>query len=246
MIEIQRDQIAEIGESERAYDRLYEADFSGWWTGQIASRYLWLVGLLRPRPGKRLLDVSCGNGYMLKAAAQSGLATYGLDISPVGIRQAGQLAPGVPAVCGDAEKLPFPNNWFDYVTNIGSLEHYLHPEQGVREMARVLRPEGTGLVLVPNAFSVFGNIPYVWRHGDVFVDDQPIQRYATREWWARLLEGNGLTVNRTVGYDRELPRTWPDLKWQLTHPTKLFRALISPLIPVNLAESFVFVCAPEA
>jgi SAM-dependent methyltransferase len=245
MIEIHRDRLEGVSDSERAYDRLYGEAFSGWWTGQVASRYLWLVSLLRPRPGRRLLDVSCGNGYMLKAAADAGLETYGLDISPVGIQQASQLAPGVPAVCGDAEGLPFPSDWFDYVTNIGSLEHYLHPDQGAREMARVLRLGGTGLVLVPNAYSLFGNIPYVWRHGDVFVDEQPIQRYGTRQWWTRLLEENGLVVTRTVGYDRELPRTWPDLKWQLAHPTKFLRALLSPLIPINLADSFVFLCKAQ-
>ena len=245
MIEIRRDQLEGICDSERAYDQLYEEAFSGWSTGQVASRYLWLLGLLKARPGRRLLDVSCGNGYMLKAAAKAGLEIYGLDISPVGIQQAYQLAPSVPAVCGDAEGLPFPSNWFDYVTNIGSLEHYFHPDRGVREMARVLRPDGTALVLVPNAYSLFGNIPYVWRHGDIFVDEQPIQRYATRQRWSRLLEENGLTILQTVGYDRELPRTWPDLKWQLAHPSKLLRALISPLIPVNLADSFVFLCRPQ-
>jgi len=245
MIEIHRDPVKHVVDSERAYDRLYEEAFSGWWTGQVASRYLWLVSLLKALPGQRLLDVSCGNGYLLKAAMQKHLQVYGLDVSEVALSQAGQLAPNVPAVCGDAEVLPFPAAWFDYVTNIGSLEHYLQPERSVAEMARVLKPDGIALILVPNAYSLFGNILYVWRHGDVYIDVQPLQRYATRGWWTRMLEGNGLQVLKTLRYERELPRIWADFKWQIRHPTKLMRALLSPLVPLNLTDSFVFLCKPQ-
>jgi SAM-dependent methyltransferase len=245
MIEIHRDPIEDVGGSERAYDRLYEERFSGSHTGQVASRYLWLVSLLKCRPGQRLLDISCGNGYLLGAAAKEQLKGFGLDISEVALSQAHMLAPDAPTACGDAELLPFPAATFDHVTNIGSLEHYLHPERSVAEMARVLRPGGTALILVPNAYGLVGNIVHVWRHGDVFVDDQPLQRYATRGWWTRLLQGNGLQVLRTLRYERELPRTRADLRWQLRHPTKLLRALVSPLIPVNLTDSFVFLCQPQ-
>lgn len=245
MIEIHRDQLLDVTDSEQAYDQLYTDAFSGRQTGQVVSRYLWLVSLLQARPGQSLLDVSCGNGYLLKAAAENQLGVHGLDISEVAISQAHHLAPGVPAVCGDAENIPFPDARFDYVTNIGSLEHYLHPESSVAEMARVLKPTGIALILVPNAYSLFGNIPYVWRHGDVFMDDQPLQRYATRGCWTQLLEENGLRVFKTLRYERELPRTWSDLKWQVRHPTKLLRALLSPFVPLNLTDSFVFLCNPH-
>lgn len=246
MIEIHRDPIHNVRDGLRAYDRLYERSFTGPSTGQIASRYVWLVSLLDPQPGEHLLDVSCGNGYMLWAAAQSQLQACGVDISHVALVQAGELAPGVPTICGDAEALPFPGGQFDFVTNIGSIEHYLHPARGVAEMARVLKPGGIALILVPNAFSLFGNIFYVWRHADVFMDDQPIQRYATRGWWTRLLEENGLSVLKAMRYERELPRTWSDLRWHIRHPTKLLHALLGWAIPLNLTGSFVFLCGAKA
>ena len=110
-------------------------------------------------------------------------------------------------------------------------------------MARVLKPDGLALILVPNAYGLFGNILHVWRHGDVFVDVQPLQRYATRGWWTRLLEENGFSVVRVHRYERELPRTWADFRWHLTHPGKLLRALLGPLVPLNFTDSFVFLCA---
>jgi SAM-dependent methyltransferase len=242
MIEINLDQVASAAASQRAYDRLYGRSFSGVWTGQMDSRYIWLVSLLRSQPGQRLLDVSCGNGYLLRAAMRRRLDAWGLDLSPVGIQQAGAMAPDASLICGNAETLPFASDSFDYVTNIGSVEHYVHPAASVAEMARVLKPRGLALILVPNVYGLLGNILHVWRYGDVFVDVQPLQRYATRGWWSGLLEGNGLSIVRTLRYERELPRTWEDLRWHLAHPGKLLRALLGPLVPLNLTDSFVFLC----
>jgi SAM-dependent methyltransferase len=242
MIQIRRDAVLASQNNKNAYDALYARQFTGVWTGQTHSRYLWLLSLLKAQGGQALLDVSSGNGFMLKAASEHGLCAIGIEISAVGLAQTAQRAPGARAVCGDAEALPFADNAFDRVSNIGSLEHYLNPAQGVAEMARVLKPDGWALVLLPNAYGLIGNIHHVWRHGDVFVDEQPLQRYATRLWWARLLEENGLRIERVVGYDRELPRTWDDLRWLLRRPLKLLRALLAPLIPLNLADCFVFLC----
>lgn len=244
MIEIFRDPVKTPQESQGAYDALYARHFTGVRTGQVPSRYLWLLSLLKARPGQWLLDVSSGNGYMLKAAADHGLKAFGLELSLVGILESRERAPSAPAICGDAEHLPFASHMFDFVTNIGSLEHYLHPPLSVAEMARVLKPGGLALILVPNAYGLVGNVKHVWRHGDVFIDDQPVQRYATRNAWARLLEGNGLVVERVIGYERELPRTWPDFMWLAMHPLKLLRALLAPLMPTNLADSLIFFCRP--
>ncbi|MFA5351610.1 MAG: hypothetical protein WC357_09855, partial [Candidatus Omnitrophota bacterium] len=44
------------------YNRIYES--SGIRTN--SAYYRWLIGLLRPKAGSRLLDVSCGEGIFLK------------------------------------------------------------------------------------------------------------------------------------------------------------------------------------
>jgi SAM-dependent methyltransferase len=242
VIEIHRRRVEGASDSEDAYDALYSDAFMDPAAGHFPSRYIWLVGLLRSRPGLRLLDVSCGNGYLLRAAGRRGLEATGVDISPAALEHARRQAPHARLVCADAERLPFGDTSFDRVTNIGSLEHYARPQCGVAEMARVLKPDGLALVLLPNAYGLFGNIQHVWRHGEVFIDDQPLQRYATRASWARLLEENGFSVVATLRYERELPRTWGDLWWYLRRPLSLIRALASPLIPLNLSNCFVFIC----
>jgi SAM-dependent methyltransferase len=147
-----------------------------------------------------------------------------------------------PVAAANAQCLPFADNCFDAVTNIGSLEHYFDPAAGAREMARVLRPAGTAAILVPNTFGLFGNIVYVWRHGEIFDDGQPLQRYACRQSWERLLAANGLQTYRVLGFEQQAPRTVPDLLWMAQRPQKIVRWMMSPLVPLNLSNMFVFLC----
>ncbi|MGH9646346.1 MAG: class I SAM-dependent methyltransferase [Bryobacteraceae bacterium] len=52
-------------------------------------------------------------------------------------------------VLGDLETLPFPDSTFDAAINIVTLEHVLHPERVICELARVLKPGGRLLLVAP-------------------------------------------------------------------------------------------------
>jgi SAM-dependent methyltransferase len=166
-----------------------------------------------------------------------------MDFAIEGIRKRAAETPQSAWAVADGEQLPLPDVCMDYVTHVGSLEHYISPERGVKEVARVLKPTGKACVLVPNAYGLLGNIGHVWRKGEIYDDGQPLQRYATRHTWEKLLEENGLRINRTLGYGEvDLPQTLPDALWLLARPHKLIRYLLTPLIPVNLTNDFVFIC----
>ena len=212
MLEIRKETGDTQAASIRAYDRLHE---EGSTLQQLDSFYLWVLRLLSPRAGASLLDVSCGGGSLIRFAHRASLGTYGIDISTAALRRARDLSPLSGVVAGDGEALPFPARSFDYVTCIGSLEHFPHPMRGVQEMARVLKQGGTACVLVPNTYSLLGNIKYVWHTGDIFDDGQPLQRYGTHTAWQKLLEGSGLLVWKVAKYEREFPRTLKDFGWYL-------------------------------
>ena len=100
--------------------------------------YRWIVRLLKPQAGKvppqrekKLLDIACGIGLLLKAGEDAGLKTSGLDISDEAVKHAKRNSPESEVVAGDGENLPWPEGSFDYVTSLGSLEHYLGPEKGI-------------------------------------------------------------------------------------------------------------------
>ena len=236
MIEI----VHETQGSREAYNRIFSEQGL---TRHLDSYYLWALGLLRPRRGRRLLDMSCGAGQLLRFAAEMGLDSYGLDISDVAARLAKDAAPRAKVIVGDGEGLPFPDGAFDYLINLGSLEHYQNPKEGAREIARVLKGDGEALILLPNAFGLLWNIACVLQTGDVCDDSQPIQRYATLNEWRRLLEENGLSIQRVQGYERPLPRTRDDWVWYLRHPHKLLtRIFLIPFIPLPLASNLAYIC----
>jgi SAM-dependent methyltransferase len=209
---------------------------------QNDSLYLWfLEHVARYGPG-RLLDVSCGEGTFLRFARRAGFEAVGIDFSQIALRHACQSDPSSRLALADAQRLPFADETFDVVTNIGSLEHYFDPGEAAREMARVLRAEGTAVVWLPNAYGLFGNITHVMRYGEIYDDGQPLQRYASRASWEQLLGENGLIAECVVGYERAFARTLPDLVWQLRRPWKIARLLIAPLLPVNLSNQLIFIC----
>ena len=109
------------------YDTLYEKKGL---KGEIP-RYIkinkWVMKILNAKPGKRILDVACGNGHLLYLAELKGLKAHGIDISKVAVANAIKRTKNAQIVVGDGENIPFPSNYFDYVTCIGSLEHFFSP-----------------------------------------------------------------------------------------------------------------------
>ncbi len=225
-------------DSKSAYDEIYAEEG----LSQLPSFYLWYLEKLDLGTEGRLLDVSCGSGEVVRLARQRGLEAHGTDISFQAARRAREAAEAAVITAAAGETLPYANASFDYLTNIGSLEHFLDPAQGVREMARVLRRGGRAFVLVPNTFSLSTNIWHAFRTGETSIDEQPIQRYASRADWQRLLEQNGLRVYRTIKYERPWPRLRSDWRYYLRRPKELARLLAAPFIPLNLAFCFVFFC----
>jgi SAM-dependent methyltransferase len=240
MFEIRHEQITEEYTTRDAYNEIY----SGQGILHHDSLYLWLIGLLHPVTGKTLLDIACGEGRLVTLAQRKGLNAFGTDFSIQGLYKGQHESPASSWFTADGECLPLCDGMIDYITHVGSLEHYLDPLQGAQEIARVLKPDGRACILLPNAFGLFGNVQYAMRHGDIFDDGQPLQRYGTRKAWERILNEAGLEIERVYGYSGvDWPLTTPDWKWLLSRPVKILRYLLSRLIPVNLSNNFVFLCA---
>jgi ubiquinone/menaquinone biosynthesis C-methylase UbiE len=242
MLEIRIPASGESTTPKEGYERIYKGDG----IHQLDSFYHWLLrlhGRLHgTEPGMRILDVACGEGRLANLAAAAGMAAFGVDFSESAVRLAGLQGRAWFAVA-DGERLPYANSSFDSVTSIGSLEHYDDPVQGMREIARLLKPEARALVLLPNTFGILHNVWTSLRTGRTGQDNQPIQRYAARYEWQDMLEKAGLTVIHTVAYEREWPTSRGDAAWILRHPKELVRMLLAPLVPLHWTNHFLFVCS---
>ena len=97
-----------------------------------------------------VLDVGCGDGaHYGRLLATIAHAYYGLDVSQVAVdvaRQSGILARQHDL--GNA--FPFPDEMFDSVICLEVLEHLFDPAFTLREICRVLKPNGCAILSVPN------------------------------------------------------------------------------------------------
>lgn len=106
------------------------------------------------REGSRVLDVAGGSGDLAIALAEragkSGsvvLTDINASMLTVGRDRSIDRGAPLPSVQCDAERLPFPDDFFDCVTVAFGLRNMTHKERALAEMRRVLRPGGRLLVL---------------------------------------------------------------------------------------------------
>ncbi|HSD75887.1 MAG TPA: class I SAM-dependent methyltransferase [Solirubrobacteraceae bacterium] len=90
--------------------------------------------------GDRVLDVGCGSGVFLRAAADRGARAYGLDASEALLAIARGRVPGADLRTGDMESLPYDDDAFDLVTGFNSFFFAADMTAALREARRVAKP----------------------------------------------------------------------------------------------------------
>lgn len=97
---------------------------------------------------KKFLDLGCGNGSCLRDFIRYGAKPencYGIDLLANRIEEANKVSPNIHFQCGNAENLPYENDFFDIVlcyTVFSSIFDRSMRYNIVKEMLRVLRPRG--------------------------------------------------------------------------------------------------------
>jgi len=109
--------------------------------------------------GSWFLDVGCGPGAAVREAARkigSGTAC-GIDISPKMAEKAKSLSTeqeNIEYHVASSESIPYPDETFKSVLCTNSFHHYERPVEALREIRRVLRPDGM-FVLVDDARDIY-------------------------------------------------------------------------------------------
>lgn len=202
-----------------------------------AAAYGVFLDLLGTRPGTCLLDVSCGSGFLLEGARSRGVEAFGVDLSEEAVRLAKRVAPAARVVVGAGESLTFRDATFDYVTCLGSLEHFLDMRQGLREMVRVAKPAARFCLMVPNEDFIGWKL--LGHRGTAQQDIN--EHLLPLAAWRRLFEDHGLEVVRVT------PDRWHAVRWRSTPQPGVARFVTGPvleaawrLLPLAWQYQFVF------
>ncbi len=117
---------------------------------------------LIPLAGKIVVDVGCGNGFLVRLMTRQGAHVTGLESSPGQLRRARDIAPEGDEIYipGQAQYLPMGDGSTDLVVFANSLHHVPAADMplALSEAARVLRPGGMLYVSEPIAEGPFFQI----------------------------------------------------------------------------------------
>lgn len=143
------------------------------------------------RPGFKVLDIAAGTGDLTKSFSKAAGPTgevWHTDINESMLRVGRDrlLDKGIvtPSLLCDAEKIPFPDNYFDLATVAFGLRNMTHKEAALAEMRRVVKPGGRVMVLefskvwepLKKAYDLYSFKVLPWL-GDRFAKDADSYRY---------------------------------------------------------------------
>ena len=112
----------------------------------------------------KLLDIGCGMGIMLNRFRELGWDTYGIDISSYATEHARDKF-GLKVFTGVANDLDLPQNSFDLITMICTIEHLINPRDTLKVINRLMK---SGAVVIIATHDIDGIKPKIvkskWRH----------------------------------------------------------------------------------
>ncbi len=196
-----------------AYDDIYARHSDVWKDqGRTPEFIQYFAGLVKSLNAKSLLEVGCGEGFLL--AAMNASEKSAVDISLEALRKVRQKVNARVSVAL-AERLPFEDESFDLAVSVGVMEHFLDTQAANEEIRRVLRSGGSYLLLIHVALGlgatlklrfseyIFPNFRpvalarWAWKKITSPVI-QPIQRRFTEETVADSLRRAGFEIRRVI------------------------------------------------
>lgn len=113
-----------------------------------------IVAIVSASHPKIILDIATGTGDLaILLAATQAEKIIGLDISPgmlnIGIEKIKQkqLSNQIEMIIGDSENMPYDDHYFDAITVSFGIRNFETLEKGLTEILRVLKPNGTFVIL---------------------------------------------------------------------------------------------------
>lgn len=225
-------------------------------TGLVEAEHVrWKTEATRRHPrivqAKSVLDVGCGSGRVLEALRSPGRRLCGVEMAADAANSLEARGIEGCAVNLEAGVLPFGNGEFDVVLCYDVFEHIFAPGRLLREIRRVLRPDGAALLSVPNTLNLFNRLVFLagefldimdTAHGDGELFSNHV-RIFSKSLFQRFIDANGFRVTERHYY---FPERFSDARYRL--PPWMTRMVTAPRLherwPSAFALGFLYVCEP--
>ena len=169
-------------------------------------------------PGKRVLDVGCGDGALLMLlAAQRGADARGIELSQRGVNDC--VAKGLPVIQGDADTdlAAYPDGAFDYVILSQTLQATHRPRDVLEHMLRIGRH---AIVSFPNfghwrirsQVALLGRMPVTENLSHSWFDTPNIH-FCTLRDFVELTRAMHVEIERSVALNRTGARIGVNAPW---------------------------------
>lgn len=142
--------VSTLGEDAARWGRLWGARAETWarTEEQQLPTYEAAIERVGIGAGSRVLELGCGSGVFLRAAADRGARVTGLDASEALVERARARVPEADVTLGELEALPYPAAAFDVVAGFNSFFFAADMVTALREAGRVTVSGGTVVIQV--------------------------------------------------------------------------------------------------
>lgn len=155
-------------------------------------------------PDANILDVGCGAGFLTNFMAENGFNVSGIDLSQESLNVAHKhdTTKKVRYKLANAYELPYPDQSFDIITSLDFLEHVDSPQSVIKEVSRVLKPNGlffyhtfnrnilSHLVVIKCVEWFVQNTPKDMHVIDLFIKPSEVEKFCN---------DNSMSVKQVVG-----------------------------------------------
>jgi ubiquinone/menaquinone biosynthesis C-methylase UbiE len=138
-------------------DAPMEGMVAKWYAGNTAEmmkEYVELAARIAKelQPGSEVLEIAPGPGYFsIELGKRGSYAITGVDLSrtfvEMAAKKAAEAGVQVRFVQGSASNLPLPKESFDFLLCRAAFKNFARPVEALKEMQRVLKPGGRGLII---------------------------------------------------------------------------------------------------
>ncbi len=156
-------------------------------TAAAKSNWDVFMGALAPAGDEKVLDIGAGKGSVADRVFRASRAeVYAVDPNEKKVEAIKRDYPAIKSSVAGAESLPFPDSYFDKAYTTMALHHFADLDRALGEIARVLKPGGSFVVLEVDpgsakgrAFRLLGRV--LGEHMSLMTEEQLEARLASAE-----------------------------------------------------------------